>query len=96
MPSRPGAIRAGRAFVELFADDSKLVRGLRAAERKIKAFGASAATTASRSRPDGGVCRIRGRRSKPWYHCGFLAISSSITCWCGTPLDMQSKTFSVQ
>ena len=33
------AIRAGRAFVELFADDSKLVRGLRAAERRIKAFG---------------------------------------------------------
>ena len=32
-------IRAGRAFVELFADDSKLVRGLRAAERKLKAFG---------------------------------------------------------
>ncbi len=32
-------IRAGRAFVELFADDKKLVRGLRAAERKLKAFG---------------------------------------------------------
>jgi len=35
------AIRAGRAFVELFADDSKLVRGLRAAEGKLKAFGAN-------------------------------------------------------
>ena len=34
-------IRAGRAFVELFADDSKLVRGLRAAQAKIKAFGSS-------------------------------------------------------
>ncbi len=34
-------IRAGRAFVELFADDSKLVRGLRRAEKKIKAFGSS-------------------------------------------------------
>ena len=32
-------IRAGRAFVELFADDSKLVRGLRRASRKLKAFG---------------------------------------------------------
>jgi hypothetical protein len=32
-------IRAGRAFVELFADDSKLVRGLKAAEKKLKAFG---------------------------------------------------------
>jgi len=34
-------IRAGRAFVELFADDSKLVRGLRRAEKKLKAFGNS-------------------------------------------------------
>ena len=34
-----GAIKAGRAFVELFADDSKLVRGLRAAANKVKAFG---------------------------------------------------------
>ena len=34
-------IRAGRAFVELFADDSKLVRGLRRAEKKLKAFGQS-------------------------------------------------------
>ena len=33
------SIRAGRAFVELFADDTKLVRGLRAAEKKLKAFG---------------------------------------------------------
>ena len=34
-------IRAGRAFVELFADDSKLVRGLRRAEKKLRAFGDS-------------------------------------------------------
>ena len=40
MPGSTNAIKAGRAFVELFADDSKLVRGLRAAQRKIKAFGA--------------------------------------------------------
>ncbi|MGC1272617.1 MAG: hypothetical protein WBC44_02830 [Planctomycetaceae bacterium] len=33
------AIRAGRAFVELFADDTKLVRGLKLAERRLKAFG---------------------------------------------------------
>jgi TP901 family phage tail tape measure protein len=33
------SIRAGRAFVELFADDSKLVRGLKAAQRKLQAFG---------------------------------------------------------
>jgi hypothetical protein len=34
-------IRAGRAFVELLVDDSKLVRGLRGAEKKLKAFGNS-------------------------------------------------------
>lgn len=34
-------IRAGRAFVDLFADDSKLVRGLRSAQRRLRAFGAS-------------------------------------------------------
>eukprot|EP00913_Durusdinium_trenchii_P005642 g5260.t1 len=36
-----GAIRAGRAFVELFADDSQLVRGLRNAQRRLRTFGAS-------------------------------------------------------
>jgi hypothetical protein len=41
MASSAGAIRAGRAFVELFADDSKLVRGLRAASAKLKAWGRS-------------------------------------------------------
>lgn len=40
MPSAQG-IRAGKAFVELFADDTKLVRGLRAAEKRLEAFGAS-------------------------------------------------------
>ena len=33
-------IRANRAFVELFADDSKLVRGLRRAEKRLRVFGA--------------------------------------------------------
>jgi|GEM_PF-2983271 len=37
------SIRAGRAFVELFADNSKLVSGLRAAKAKIQAFGHAAA-----------------------------------------------------
>lgn len=32
-------IRAGRAFVELFADDSQLVRGLRMAQQRLAAFG---------------------------------------------------------
>lgn len=38
--AKTNAIRAARAFVELFADDSELVRGLRKAESKVKAFGA--------------------------------------------------------
>ena len=34
-------IRAGRAYVELFADNTKLIRGLRQASAKLKAFGAT-------------------------------------------------------
>ncbi|MDR3234434.1 MAG: phage tail tape measure protein [Planctomycetaceae bacterium] len=37
--STSSAIRAGRAFVELFADDSALVRTLRRAETKVVQFG---------------------------------------------------------
>lgn len=36
-----GGIRAGRAYVELTADDSKLAAGLRSAQRKLQAFGSS-------------------------------------------------------
>jgi TP901 family phage tail tape measure protein len=35
-----GAIRAGRAFVELFTDDTRLQRGLSRAAARMKAFGA--------------------------------------------------------
>ncbi len=35
-----GAIRAGRAFVEIYADNSRLVRGMRLAEQRLKQFGA--------------------------------------------------------
>jgi TP901 family phage tail tape measure protein len=38
----PGAIRAGRAFVELSADRSPLLRGLRTAERDLQAFASKA------------------------------------------------------
>ena len=34
-------IRAGAAFVELYANDNKLVRGLRSAQRRLRAFSAS-------------------------------------------------------
>lgn len=36
-----GAIRQGRAFVELFTDDTKLKQGLRMAEKSVRKFGAS-------------------------------------------------------
>ena len=39
MAASSSAIRAGRAFVEVFADDSKLAKGLHSAEKKLKAFG---------------------------------------------------------
>jgi hypothetical protein len=41
MPASSTAIRASRAFVELLVDDSQLVRGLRAAQKKLQAFGAA-------------------------------------------------------
>ena len=37
--ARAGAIRAGRAFIEVFADNSKLRRGLRRAQARLQAFG---------------------------------------------------------
>jgi uncharacterized protein YqgV (UPF0045/DUF77 family) len=39
MASSSGAIRAGRAFIELFTDDTKLQRGLSIASKKISTFG---------------------------------------------------------
>ena len=39
--SKQSSIQAGRAYAKLFADNSKLVRGLRAASAKLKAFGAA-------------------------------------------------------
>lgn len=41
MSSVTGAIKAGRAFVELYADTSKLTRGLRLAAKELKAWGNS-------------------------------------------------------
>ena len=39
-----GGIRAGRAYVELYADASKLQRSLKAAESRLKSFGDSASS----------------------------------------------------
>ena len=40
MPSAKG-IRAGKAYVELYAKDGRLVKGLKRASARLKAFGAS-------------------------------------------------------
>ena len=40
MPSARG-IRAGAAYVELYAQDNRLVRGLKRAQRRLRAFSAS-------------------------------------------------------
>ena len=63
------AIRAGRAFVELFAlrqaqdqaDDSKLVRGLKAARAKLHAFGAAVSGIGLKVMAAGGGVLAGGR-----------------------------------
>lgn len=44
MAKSSGAIRAGRAYLELFADKSKLVRTLKSAARDVQKWGATAVT----------------------------------------------------
>lgn len=46
--SKTGAIRQGRAFVELFTDDTELTRGLRRAEKSVEKFGASVSAIGSK------------------------------------------------
>jgi len=48
MPASAGAIRQGRAFVELFTDDTKLQQGLRKAENALKKFGRSVSQVGSK------------------------------------------------
>lgn len=47
MAGKASGIRAGRAFIELFAEDSKLRAGLKAAEAKLQAFGKGIASVGS-------------------------------------------------
>ena len=46
--SKTGAIRQGRAFVELFTDDTQLTRGLRRAETAVEKFGANVSKIGSK------------------------------------------------
>lgn len=50
-----GGIRAGRAYVEVGADDSKLRAGLRASAAKLKAWGTSIATVGAEIMAVGGL-----------------------------------------
>jgi TP901 family phage tail tape measure protein len=54
MPS-PGAVRAGRAFVELFLDKDPLVRGLKSAGAELQKFGASLTAVGTRMMAAGGA-----------------------------------------
>lgn len=55
----PSGIRAGQAFVELFADDSRLVRGLNAASKRLKAWGQSV-TAAGQRMLSAGMAAVGG------------------------------------
>ncbi|MDD3585816.1 MAG: phage tail tape measure protein [Thermoguttaceae bacterium] len=52
------AIRAGRAFVELFTDNSKLVRGLREAETRVRDFGNKMKTLGMQLAALGGMAAV--------------------------------------
>ncbi|GAB6184610.1 phage tail tape measure protein [Thermopirellula anaerolimosa] len=55
----PSGIRAGQAFVELFADDSRLVRGLKAASKRLAAWGRSV-TAAGQKMLTAGMAAVGG------------------------------------
>ena len=50
-----GAIRAGRAFVEIFADNTRLIRGLRTAQRRLRNFGGSVRSMGAQLLGIGGI-----------------------------------------
>ena len=48
MASSAGAIKAGEAYVEIGTNDSKLAAGLRAAQKRVAAFGAGLTAVGTR------------------------------------------------
>ena len=50
-----GGIRAGAAFVELYLNDNRMVRGLKRAQAKLRAFGAAVRATGMRMMAMGGA-----------------------------------------
>lgn len=81
MAGKSGAIRAGRSFVELFADKSKLVRGLRGASASLKAWGASTAAIG------GKVAGVGAAMTAP-----FLALAKVSADVGGQLIDASAKT----
>ncbi len=55
-----GAIKAGRAYVELFSDDNALTRGLTAASKKLQAWGASVSKVGSAFMTLGVIDLVKG------------------------------------
>jgi hypothetical protein len=53
--ARAKGVRAGRAFVELFADDTQLARALKRAQKRLSAFGDSARAIGARFTAIGGA-----------------------------------------
>lgn len=78
MPPSSGAIRAGRAFVELFADDSKLVRGLKSAQKKLEGYGKGVRSSGLKMMALGGAI-VGGRKggSRKGNRLLFLGVLSS-------------------
>ena len=55
---RTNALRAGRAYVELFAKDGRLVKGLKRASARLQAFGASVAMMGAKLMKLGAVAAV--------------------------------------
>lgn len=81
MAGKSGAIRAGRAFVELFADKSKMVRGLKSASADFKAWGSTVAGIGAR------VAGVGAAIGAPLL--GFAALAGKVG---GDLVDASAKT----
>lgn len=67
MAGKAGAIRAGRAYVELYADNSALVRGLKMAESKMRAFGGKLKSLGSSMTTAGLAGTVPAAISMKWF-----------------------------
>jgi len=85
MAASAGAIRAGKAFVEVSADTNPLVRGLRLAEGKLRAFGASISGVGRQLLMVSGVFAAGGI-------AGIAATAKAFGDMGGTLVDLSART----